>query len=137
MAELERRVEALERENRRWKRFVFAAVLAGCVGPLLMGQAKEHDKGTEEVVRARRFEAVDAEGKLRATLAVAADGAPALRLNGPDGKTRAELRVTENGWAALVLRDDDGKPRAVVNVNAGLPAVVLRDHDGKAVWDAP
>lgn len=63
-------------------------------------------------VRAESFLVRDADGRLKATLALR-EGRPVLRLLGEDGREAAILEVTEDGSAALRLRDVDGALRGV------------------------
>jgi hypothetical protein len=68
-----------------------------------------------QVVRATRFEAVDAAGKVRALLSVPPDRSPSLELFDAAGKARASLSL-------------DPEDR---------PGVMLLDAAGKVIWKAP
>ena len=67
------------------------------------------------VVRARRFELVDAAGKTRAGLSVNSDGSPNMALFDATGNMRAGL---------FVLPEKS-------------PHLLLRDAAGKVIWEAP
>jgi len=61
------------------------------------------------VVRATRFEAVDAEGKVRALLSVPPDRSPSLELFDTAGKARASLGVLPDGTPGLDVLNKAGK----------------------------
>jgi len=71
------------------------------------GQAKAVP--VAEVVRARRFELVDADGKERAVLRIAAEGTPMLVLWDNNGKVSAGLGLGPDGSPNLALVDANGK----------------------------
>ena len=95
--------------------------------------------GVAEVVRARRFEVVDAAGKVRAVLSLLPDGAPALWLNDAAGKRDlAMLYVTSEGRSGLRFDDAARKLRASMSLDVdGSPSMELRDESGKVMWRAP
>ena len=109
---------------------VVALLLAAAVGRVLpMAEAADGD-----VVRAQRFEVVDAAGKTRAVLGVLADGSPGLWMYDAAEKTRAVLAVKTDGLTVLALLDAAGKERAVLGVHPdGSPALSLRDARGNVV----
>jgi hypothetical protein len=101
-----------------------------------------------EVVRAQKFELVDARGEARASLGVDSDG-PAFELTDDGGRPRARLFVDADG-VGLMLLDEKGAMRAGLGVGPEGPALGLLDgketarasigveSDGPAVtlWDA-
>lgn len=102
---LVQRLDRVERENRRWKR-AGTTVLAALAALVLMGQAKP-DK-VAEVVEAEKFVLRDKTGKLRATLAIAADGVVSLSLTGTTEKPGAVLAAARDGASTLILYNKDG-----------------------------
>jgi len=85
-----------------------------------------------DVVRARRFEVVDAAGKPRAVLRVYSDGSPGLAFSDAAGKARAVLGVFSDGSPGLSFSDAAGKARAVLGVlHDGGPSLAFRDAAGK------
>jgi hypothetical protein len=124
---LDARVGRLERENRRLRAGT-VAVLAVVVGLVCVAATKPAQK----VVRAQRFEVVDAKGKVWATLDVRM-GLPALRLLGSNGKPRAELAPYLGG---LCLFDNRGMARALLAVDDedGSPVLNFFHKDGN--WSA-
>lgn len=113
--DLERRIERLEGENRRLKRFgglvvaVFAVVtLAGAVLP----QEQAEEEAPDEI-EARLFRVVDA------------NGAPL-----------AELSAYGSG-SRLVLVDQSGKWRVVLGALENGPEIALHDHENDdVIWRA-
>ncbi len=104
-ASLSRRLENLERENRRLK-VVGSATLLSVAGVLFLGAVAASPKSLE----AERIVVRDAQGKARMVLAVGDEG-PALTFMDQNGKLRAHLGVTKEG-PALDLLDATEHPRA-------------------------
>jgi hypothetical protein len=110
-----------------------------------------------EVVRARRFEVVDAAGKVRAVMEVRPQGSPSLVLSDTAGKIQAALLDSqlsfyglagqiqamlspqEDGTPNLLFVDAKGKPRAMLYLLSedGRPRLSLHDQAGKPTWKAP
>jgi hypothetical protein len=123
--ELARRVEQLERAQRRWRRLATGAAL-GLVAVALMGQ-----KPAPRVVVAERFILRDAAGRARAELVVDGEQSVALRFKDADSMPRLSLG-TENGAAVLVLNEQGGRVRAgLVTLSHGAPALTFYDSNGK------
>lgn len=92
-----------------------------------------------DVVKAKRFEVVDAAGKVQAVFGLGTDGTVgvALVLYDAAGKIRATLAMLY-GNPVLGLHDAAGKMRATMIVAPdGNPALVLHDAAGKVIWEAP
>jgi hypothetical protein len=122
---LARRVEQLERTQRRWRRLATGAAL-GLVAVGLMGQ-----KPAPRVVEAERFVLRDAAGRARAELVVDGEQSVALRFKDADSMPRLSLG-TENGAAVLVLNEQGGRVRAgLVTLSHGAPALTFYDSNGK------
>ena len=157
METLARRLDRLERENRRLKRagVVILGVIAAVV---LMGQATP--RKVAKVIEAEKFVLRDAVGTIRAVLgpgelgglyhltlfdmngkelvglATALDQA-VLLFNDSHRKTRAAISVVR-GASTLTLYDDTGTPRAEMGAQPdGRPRLTLWDRDGKVIWSAP
>lgn len=113
-----------------------------------------------EVIRAQRFELVDAEGKVRGALGIGRgqpvlafadeagktrvllglsdDGTPGLGLADAEGEVRAVVRVGEDGRPRVDLRNEGEKTRAVLELNEdGSGALRLFGEDGEVVWEGP
>ena len=103
LCKIQSRLEKLERENRRVKRFgALAALIGGSL--LLMGQAK-----TSRTVEAESFVLRDPQGRLRATLDMW-HGSPMLRLYDKSSVARAWLWLAGNGEPGLTFYDAAGNP---------------------------
>jgi hypothetical protein len=66
-----------------------------------------------DVVRGQRFELIDAEGRVCASLTVV-DGGPGLLLYDQDGRVRSRLCVDANEGPSLQLLDAEGRERAIL-----------------------
>lgn len=103
-AALERRLVRAERAVRRLR----AVVLLGApiaLGWGLLGAAQPDE--VPEALRARRVQMVDA-----------------------DGRVRAELAIDDEGAAGLFVRDVDGRPRSLVIHDAAQSGLFLLDDAG-------
>jgi hypothetical protein len=117
LTSLAARVEKLELQNRWLKRGGVAVILLAVV-LLSIGRAR-----TSRTVEAERFLVKDVNGKVRAELAVSAEGLSAFRLYDLNGNEREVMGVLK---AAPFL--------ALVGNNAHLP---IFDDNDKSVWSAP
>ena len=98
--------------------------------------SEPENKPPVEVVRTKRLEIVDDEGKVRAVLVTNEEGVASLSVFDQSERVRASLgagEIPEQG-SGLSVFDTNGKPRAVVGVdndpNKGC-ALMLLDADGK------
>jgi hypothetical protein len=120
-----RRIEQLERAQRRWRGLATCAAL-GLVAVVLMGQ-----KPAPRTVEAERFILRDAAGRARAELSVDSEQSVALRFKDADSMPRLSLG-TENGSAVLVLNEQGGRVRAgLVTLAHGAPALTFYDGNGR------
>ncbi len=149
METLARRLDRVERENRRLKQagVVALAVIAAVV---LMGQATESK--VAKVIEAERFVLLDPSGEIRAVL-IQTKGGSSLHLYDEKGKLRVGLVSGAADETGLSLYDADGegramlalkpetspalrfaakpmKPQAALGV-AHVPTVLLFDDEGK------
>ena len=99
---LERRLARLERRQRRWSACASAALVVLFFGAFAVRR--------DEVVAASRFELVDEEGRVRAELAIDADGAAGLFLLDGEGGLRATV-AHDGAQSGLFLFDAAGTIR--------------------------
>ena len=99
---IETRLRALERKNR-----ILMALVVALLAPSALASWSRRD---DDVVQARAFEMVDAEGNVRAELGIDADGSAGLFLKDVEGRLRACAihDSTQTGFFAL---DDAGQIR--------------------------
>jgi len=85
-----------------------------------------------QVVRAQRFEVVDAEGRVRVLLSMGPDGqVPSLTLHDEKGDIRACLWTHPDGSTSLTLCDEKGATRASLSTHTdGSPILMLHDEKG-------
>src|SRR5262249_409088 len=110
---LARRLERLERENRRLK-LAGALTLVGPAALVVMGQTAPTQVANS--IEAERFVLRDAGGKVRATLGLRPDGTAAFAIGDEAQQERALLSVTAQGLAGMELADSSGHPRAGLGV---------------------
>lgn len=110
-----------------------------------------------EVIAAKRFVLLDADGKIRAQLGVLADGGAGLAVYDSDRSPRACLTVGGDGRVSFDLYDKADRPPEAVGVGGelrfadqgmkvrarldldadGSVALILLGADGKIIWSAP
>jgi len=147
---LVRRVERLERENRRMKRLALAAAVVVGAGLVLAPSApkKEPKKEVLKVLRGKEVQVADENGVTRISLKLEANGDPVVALAGADGSGirlalgggRPELTLSEKtrGRAILAIDKDgasldlDGpEAQRTVRLQAGAALGLLVD-DGRS-----
>jgi hypothetical protein len=108
-----------------------------------------HASGTEQVVRARALEIVDAHGKVRASISIIpegparrADGLPSehgnrifpeavlLRLIRPDGRPSVKIETTEKG-SGMTLSGGIDPTYTVLGSDTGESSITLTNKDGR------
>jgi hypothetical protein len=135
----EERLEKVERELARAKqrsRWLLTALGLG-LGTLMLvwtsaasvPLAEAQATGFGRTVRAERFELVDGQGTIRATLSLIAEQ-PLLGLADENGKPHTVLGMTKEG-SMLTLGDATSKPRFLVRVTKEGPTLILHDENGK------
>jgi len=122
LAMLCKRMDMLERQNRRLKVATLGAV-AVVSAILLMGTASPR-----KVVKAEEFVLSDAQGRQRALLRMSQWG-PSLDLRDEKGTIRATLHMDDNGPGVSLL-DAKGKERVALDVEEG-PVLALFDDRGE------
>jgi hypothetical protein len=132
------RLEALERENRRLRRysayaFVGLAILLGLIVAMVWVSGRQGAPGTvADQVAARQFVLRDKTGAIRGAWGLGEDGAVRLVLQDPGGRPRVKVSLLQDGTAGVSFADSGGRPRAVF---ALLPdqtgSVAFADDGGK------
>ena len=90
-----------------------------------------------EVVRAKRFELVDSEGKVCATLALDEDGCPGLHLCDREGHERAELALDMDGALHLTMRTKSGGVFGILGFGTDWRlGLQLFDGNRQVIWAA-
>ena len=90
-----------------------------------------------EVMRARRFELVDAEGRVRGALDLDDGGNPRVCLCDKEGNVRAGLRLDSDGMPHLCSLAASGSTTADLGFGTSWRAgLVLRDYTGQVLWSA-
>jgi hypothetical protein len=135
-AVLGRRVDELERENRKLRRN--GTLVMGLGALMLLATASmliSLRAGTGQVaeaVEANRFVLRDADGHVRAVLGLNPDGATRLVLQDRDGRERLRLSLLADGSPGVSFTDREGRTRAVLGL---LPdetsSLVFADRWGK------
>jgi hypothetical protein len=132
------RLEALERDNQRLRRYgtymvVGMAILLGLVAALVFSTGKFGLPGSvaAEVV-AHQFVLRDRAGALRGVWGIADDGSLRLVLQDSAGRPRVKLSLLSDGTGGLVFADTTGRSRAVFALLADQTgSVAFADESGK------
>ncbi len=151
---LARRLERVERENRRLKR-VGVVALALIAGVVLVGQATPSNLAKK--VKAEAFVLYDSTGNLRAQLSVNPEGVvhgslidmhiqPQFSVGLlPDGSVTLDLgkrlslaSLGDDSAAALMVNGKNGKPRVGIGIGPDdVPFLRVMNKAGKVIWSAP
>lgn len=128
---LTRRLDRLERENRRWK------VLGTIAWTALtfVSLAAANPVAVSDEVRAKRFLVIDGKGDVRGGLALLADGTMTLTLTASTASKNvsgATLSSELAGGATLVFTDNTGKRRTVLHGGPEGAALYLIDKNETA-----
>jgi hypothetical protein len=152
------RMELIERENRRLRRFntvilVGMAVMLGITLAVFL-YSGSFGAGTPQNIAARQFTIRDAKGTSRGTWGVAEDGTVRFLLSDMNGRPRVRLSLLPEGSSGLsfadsadhkllvlgalpdqstsfVMSDRQGVPRAVLGMSAnGSANLVFADREG-------
>lgn len=129
-----KRLERLERENKRIKR-LGAAAFFSIAALFAMGQSKPD---VSKVVDAERFVVRDGSGAVRAVLGVNPDGNMGLEVRDRAGKAGVALGMGANGNPALRLDGKEAKTGIALGVRSdNSPAIEFYNNEGKIIWAAP
>ncbi len=152
------RMEEIERENRRLRRFgvttlLGMAVMLGVTVAVFI-YSGSLGAGVPQNITARQFTIRDGKGTSRGTWGIADDGTIRLMLSDAGGRPRVRLSVLPEGGSGLsfadsadhklvvlgalpdqstsfVMSDNQGVPRAVLGMSPnGSANLVFADHDG-------
>jgi hypothetical protein len=130
-----RRLESLEKENRRIKR-IGALALFGAVALVVMGQAEPGNVG--KVIEAERFVVRDSSGSVSAVLGVIPNGNMGLEIRDKNGKAGLALSMGVSRNPALRLDGQDGKTGIALGIRSNnTPGVEFYGKDGTIVWTTP
>ena len=133
-----------------------AVVLAAVAGAASVRYSAQEPKAP--VVKASRFELVDAEGRTRAVLGLSKGGSPEFDLRDAQGRpralllldrdnlpifffkdadviTRAKFELDAKGGGKLTFCDADLAPR--LELDGAKPELKVSDPKGATVWKAP
>ncbi|MBA3259643.1 MAG: hypothetical protein H0T68_09280 [Gemmatimonadales bacterium] len=136
------RLEQLERENRRLRRYgtmmlMGIAVILGLGAALIFFSGRFGLPGSAQVVVARQFEVRDIDGRVRGVWGAAEDGSVRLAFNDVGGRQRVRVSLLADGSAGLSFADSADRKLAVLGLlpdntttlaltdPAGIPRVVL------------
>jgi hypothetical protein len=135
-AVLGRRVDQLERDNQQLRRrtatlgFAVAAAFAMSAGALTY--AVTAGSRVVGAVHAREFVLHDADGRVRASLGITAEGGSRLVLRDQAGSERLRMTLLSDGSPGLSFADADGRSRIVLGFLPDETAnLVLADRQGR------
>lgn len=130
--DLESRISALERENRRWKvlgLFLFLGA-AGAAGSL-------NADNSSDILRAKAFQLVDKAGIVRGELKSEDDGRPGLYFRDQDGKQRFTIGMFAAGNPMIYMVADDGETAQVSRAPGGKSFFRVRNKKQEVLWEKP
>jgi hypothetical protein len=102
------------------------------------GQPAQPAQQAYPVLRAERFEVVDAQGALRMRLGVEQSGAANVVVYDPSGRMRLAVGLADDGQPVMGFWDPAGQPRLGAGFDpTGGPSYVIRGDGGQVIWQAP
>jgi hypothetical protein len=102
------------------------------------GKETEMGEALPEAVQVQRLELVDAQGQVRACLALDKDGLPGLTLSDAEGHARASLTLGREGIPRLILLSKTGSVRAALGFGTDWKVqLALSDANSQVIWAAP
>lgn len=118
---LMQRMDRLERENRRLKRYsgmmvVACAILLGLSGAMVFFSGRFSLPGAGQVVAARQFVLQGDGGATRGAWGIDKDGAVRLSLSDAQGRQRVRVSLLQDGSAGISLSDSADRKLAVFGV---------------------
>jgi hypothetical protein len=128
MKDLETRVAALERSNRRY-RFFFGIVVLALAGLVALGAGG----GVPDKIQAKSFEVVDDAGGVLASMTTYLGNGSVTTYN-PQGKILTDMVATKSGAGGIVTYDGAGHQNLkITDVTGGGGSIVVNNADGKSV----
>ncbi|HSB54598.1 MAG TPA: hypothetical protein VLD58_09590, partial [Gemmatimonadales bacterium] len=133
-AALGHRLDVLERDNRRLRRYttmmlVVVALVLGLGAALVFYSGKAGLPGSPQTVTARQFVLRDGSGTVRGAWGTTEDGSVRISLNDEKGRQRVRLSLLEDGSAGLSFADTADRKLAVLGL--------LPDHTTSLVLTDP
>jgi hypothetical protein len=133
-----RRIEAIERDNRRLRRLSLmmlmgVAVLLGLTTAVMVVAARHGMPGmVPQVLEAKKFLLRDTDGRIRGAWGTNGDGSVQMLLQDEVGRTRLRFSVLPDGSSGLAFVDSANHSRIVVGVLPDESAnIVIADEGGK------
>lgn len=131
LAALTARLEALETERRRTRRWLSAGAVALllCGGLSTIAPVQGQDAGS--VVEATQFVLQTQGGKRKAQLMLGKNDTPNLVLYDDAGKPRTILGLARDGTPTFSMLNAEGEVRVAFGLDGDGSAIALRDANGK------
>ncbi|MCC6673202.1 MAG: hypothetical protein IT458_19205 [Planctomycetes bacterium] len=101
--------------------------LAGLLGLLFLAGwvGAEQGRDVQDVIRSRRFELLDGDGKVRARLGPGERGETELVVLDPTGRVRTRMGLNAQQESVLSLHDAEGKTRLALVIDEGSSTQLL------------
>jgi len=114
----------------KWVIVILAVCLVATVAAIAYAAGKT---SAPELIRAQKFELVDAEGRVRIEMSMGVNGqAPGIRLLDEKGQRCAALSLLPDGRPGLLFLDEKGRGGAKLSLEAdGRPILWLNDEKRK------
>jgi len=116
-------------ETKRRNRWILSAMALTMLVTLTVAAT-----GAPTVLRATRFQMVDASSNVRAELGMGKLGPALLFL---DGKGKPNLTLTVVDGEPFLMASADGKIASILSLGKDYPKMKLADQDGNVKWSAP
>ncbi len=130
------RLDALERENRRLRRYgimmlMAIAIIVGLGTALIFFSGRYGLPGSAQTIAAQQFILRDGLGQIRGAWGTTDDGSVRLALSDPSGRQRVRISLLEDGSAGLTFADSADRKLAVLGLLGDrTTSLVLTDPGG-------
>lgn len=130
--QLMRRIEQVEKQNRRMKSFTGALAIA-VLAFILMGAQSVVQEGQFRKITAQEITIVDSTGKARVEMGTTNEGT-GIRILSEQGKRVVGLGIAaDGGGSGMLVADRDGVPRLGLGMDEGVPSLAITNKDGKKI----
>ena len=131
-ATLLERIEIIEKQNRRLKRYMVVLVLSLLALAVMGAKAGTHDGHFRQII-AEGISIVDGAGQ-ELILIGSGKEATGIRILNKAGKRAVGIGITaDEGGSGILVADKEGRPRIGLGMDEGLPSVAVVDEKGKTI----
>jgi hypothetical protein len=132
-ATLHERMERIEKQNRRLKRYMVVVVLS-LVAFGVMGAKSGPQDGHFRQITAEGISIVDGAGQELMLIGFAKDEGTGIKILNKAGKRVLSIGIAaDEGGSGILVADKEGMPRIGLGMDEGLPSIAVVNEKGKKI----